>query len=487
MSITLPLGFLVLQVAIFLVLPQHSAAAAHIAMVVAPLLTAAVVWRRALLEGPAARPGWALLGLTQLIWAVGAFGNLWFEVLNGRSELMFRNAMLAFNLSTVPLAFLVASDHWADGRRLVRVIDAVLALALCQAYFIYTWGMLTARGAPDAEGVMLMVWLLDVQHLLLSLGSLVRWHVAEDTTQRRLFGALSAYELAYFALMVVNNHFLALHPTHSAQLGSVVTCAFALLAWHALQRPTAENAPRQPHPTLARAVRSARPFVLAGALLIVSLFLIRLDYAYGTAGVVIAVLGYALRNTAAEVRYLARGDDMQRERSELQNIAWTDALTGVPNRHFLNQQIGALGRGPQRQQMLAVLMIDIDHFKRLNDRYGHPVGDACLREVARVLLQALVRPGDLLARYGGEEFIALLHQADAAGAQVVAERLREAVESLRFEHLDSPAGVVTVSVGVASALVSDPAGADRLLRQADKALYEAKCAGRNRVSGWQPA
>jgi diguanylate cyclase (GGDEF)-like protein len=126
-------------------------------------------------------------------------------------------------------------------------------------------------------------------------------------------------------------------------------------------------------------------------------------------------------------------------------------------------------------------MIDIDHFKLLNDRYGHPVGDGCLREVARALQRALVRPDDVLARYGGEEFIVLLRDSPAAGAQAVAEQLRATVQNLRIENADSPEAVVTVSIGVATAQLTDEAAAARMVEDADRALYAAKCSGRNQV------
>ena len=104
--------------------------------------------------------------------------------------------------------------------------------------------------------------------------------------------------------------------------------------------------------------------------------------------------------------------------------------------------------------------------------------------MARTLRQALVRPADVLARYGGEEFIALLHEADAAGAQVVAERLRLAVQALAIANADSPTGLVTVSIGAASVALPTETPAAALLAAADKALYEAKCAGRNQVRTW---
>jgi diguanylate cyclase (GGDEF)-like protein len=326
-----------------------------------------------------------------------------------------------------------------------------------------------------------LVWLLDVQNLYIAVCSLIRWYIAEDRAERDLFRALSIYSIIYFAIVFVNDHYFAGDPSFGPEYGAIVTVAFAVLSAFALRRPSALQV-RLVNPAFVRVVRSGSPILLAAALLIASLFLIRVDYLFGTAGVLIAVLGIGVRTTVIQVRQIEHGEALQRERSALQTIAWTDALTGVPNRHFFAQALRRAWRGERRvRQSQAILMIDIDHFKQLNDRYGHPAGDACLCEVARALQRALVRPDDVLARYGGEEFIVLLRDIDAAGAQVVGERLRAAVENLRIKNEGCPQGVVTVSVGAASATLSDEAAATSLVEKADGALYEAKCAGRNLV------
>lgn len=482
MPLALPVAFIALQLAFFALLPAHSAAAAYVVMVLAPLLAgAACLWRARQAPAPA-RTGWILLALAVAIWAAGAFANLWHELVLGRVNEVYRSAMLAFNLAIVPVAYLLGSDWGSEQRRLSRWIDAALALALCQGFFLYTWSTLTATAGVDASAVANMLLLIDAQQVFLAVAALLRWHVAEDAHERRLFRAIGLYQSMYLVIVVVNNHHFATLPEYSPQFGSVVTLVFAVLTWAALT-PSASPVARWARPDVRRAVRSVRPLLLPCALLIVSLFLVRVEYELGVAGVLIAVLGYGLRNSAAAVQHLERGEVLQRERSELQTIAWTDALTGVPNRHALDQALrGLTRRGARSGQAVSVLMIDIDHFKQLNDRCGHPAGDTVLREVASVLQQALARPGDLLARYGGEEFIVLLHEADAAGARVVAERLRAAVESRGLEHVDSPHGVVTVSIGTASAVLRDTDGPTVLVAAADRSLYEAKCAGRNRVA-----
>jgi diguanylate cyclase (GGDEF)-like protein len=205
------------------------------------------------------------------------------------------------------------------------------------------------------------------------------------------------------------------------------------------------------------------------------------DYFWGCAGILIAVLGIGVRTTLIQVHQIERGESLRREASALQSIAWTDALTGVPNRHFFAQSLARACSSERRPGPQAILMIDIDHFKLLNDRYGHPVGDGCLRDVARALQREFVRPEDVLARYGGEEFIALLREGSPDAAQLMGERLRAAVQGLRIENAGSPDRVVTVSIGIASGELCDETAASRLVEDADRALYEAKCGGRNRV------
>lgn len=477
----LPLAFLVAQAAVLLLLPAVATPAAYLAMVAAPALAAIAAARRGWLEGGDARRGWLSIALAMVVWSVGAFGNYWEDVVAHRLYEMHRSSMLAFNLAVVPVVFLLASGWGNEGRRFARVIDAVLAATLGYAYFLFTWSMLTARGAPDAAGVRAMLWLMDAQNLVLALGTLVRWRAAADSKEREVFGVLAGYTLGYLTIAFVNNHYLAADPEFGAEESSVVTLVFALVAGLALRQVRTKR-PLRGGGRFARAVRSASPLFLAGTLLIVSLFLIRVDYACGAAGILIAVLGYGLRSTATQVRHIEREDRLQRDRSALRAIAWTDALTGVANRRFFDRMLeSAWRRSLGAGAPLSVMMIDIDHFKLLNDRYGHPAGDACLREVARALREALVRPTDVLARYGGEEFVALLHEADEAGACVVAERLRAAVQSLAIVNADAPLGVVSVSVGTASVVPAREAVFAGLVDAADKALYQAKCAGRNQI------
>ena len=157
--------------------------------------------------------------------------------------------------------------------------------------------------------------------------------------------------------------------------------------------------------------------------------------------------------------------------------ASTDALTGLPNRRYFDEFCGLLARRRRAEDAVGVLMVDIDRFKALNDRFGHAAGDDVLKEVGRAIVGA-VRDDDVPARYGGEEFVVLLRNPSERVALEVGERVRESIAALDLSHLGIPA--VSVSVGVAVADRQDqPIG--ELVEIADQALYRAKRAGRDRV------
>lgn len=164
-------------------------------------------------------------------------------------------------------------------------------------------------------------------------------------------------------------------------------------------------------------------------------------------------------------------------------LAQHDVLTWTKNRRVFDEYLPRLWRqAAEDGRSLAILLIDVDHFKPYNDRYGHQAGDAALRKVAQTLQACVRRPLDLVARYGGEEFTVLLYDTDGTRAAHAAEHIRKSVETLAIEHRGSRVGpVLTVSIGlavVAPELRRAPGGA---LQLADEALYRAKSKGRNRI------
>ena len=168
----------------------------------------------------------------------------------------------------------------------------------------------------------------------------------------------------------------------------------------------------------------------------------------------------------------------------LENMSHMDGLTHIPNRRLFDETLEKESHRLARSgQPLSMVMIDIDYFKAYNDHYGHGSGDVCLERVAEALQSVIKRPSDLLARYGGEEFVVILPETDHVGSRRIAESLRNAVAQIKLKHdYSAAADHVTVSVGVATSVVSNIQQAKAVLKQADQALYLAKENGRNQVA-----
>jgi len=184
-----------------------------------------------------------------------------------------------------------------------------------------------------------------------------------------------------------------------------------------------------------------------------------------------------IARVSSAVRLKAVQDELRARNAELDRIARTDALTDLPNRRHVEERLRQQASAARRHHFpISVLMLDIDHFKAVNDAFGHAGGDAVLREFA-VRVPPLLRTEDVIARWGGEEFLVVLPFTDVEGAALIGERIRAAAADRSFAV---PGGLVpvTVSVGCATGTGEEP---EALLRHADAALYEAKQSGRNLV------
>ncbi len=191
-----------------------------------------------------------------------------------------------------------------------------------------------------------------------------------------------------------------------------------------------------------------------------------------------------LENYRIRQENLALMHDLKRKNEELERMAFLDELTGIANRRYFSERIKQeWGRAMREQTPLTLIMADIDYFKQLNDTYGHDQGDFCLREVSRVMASALHRDIDFIARYGGEEFMVILPGTDIVGAAIVAEAMRLHVQELGIENPNSKVhDRITISLGITSMVPRQGEKYSTIIAMADRALYAAKAAGRNRIS-----
>lgn len=197
------------------------------------------------------------------------------------------------------------------------------------------------------------------------------------------------------------------------------------------------------------------------------------------------------RRTDAGIGYFTHSDitemkrqqaDLRRALAELSAIAATDVLTGLANRRRFEQAVAdAWDRCIEMGAPVALLLIDLDHFKTVNDRFGHAAGDDCLRRVASAVREALTRSGDLLARYGGEEFVVLLPNATADEALAAAQGIRRVMRTERWTQVHPRLTALTVSIGVCAVATPAAVSIPEAIRCADEALYRAKHLGRDRI------
>lgn len=180
--------------------------------------------------------------------------------------------------------------------------------------------------------------------------------------------------------------------------------------------------------------------------------------------------------------------ELKKHRDYIESQNLSDGLTGIPNRRRFDEYLKSIwDLGQRENSILSLILMDIDHFKKFNDNYGHIAGDECLKKVAQTLQATLRRKIDLIARYGGEEFVCVLPSTDLEGAAVIAEKFRQSIISIKIPHeFSSACEYISISAGVASIIPAGYIKPSDIIKAADEALYISKKNGRNRISVWNP-
>lgn len=474
LAVALPLVFIPAHIFVALTTTDPLALGTLGCETLAALIAALASGWRAQRSNGRERLAWMQIAAAMLFWSLGVGWQLLGALTGSDAVGTGAISMLLFVLYGVPLVFMLASpdgDPWP-----ARLVDGALALLLGALFGAYIFSFVHISGVSDEAGARALAMMFDIQNVFIAVFALFRYRASAVEVERRLFGVLAAFSGVYLLAAASYNHLV---DESSSTLVSVgVGLPFILLTVLALSRLDVAPTPFG-NPMLVRVARTGSPLILPLSLLIVSAALVPQMPMLAIAGCVAATLGYGLRAVLTQLHGMS-------ERDRLAQLSQIDALTGLPNRRqfdeALRRELVRAGRGGQG---LALLMIDIDHFKLLNDTLGHQTGDERLRDVAEALQACATRATDVVARYGGEEFSAILPGASPAEALDVAEAMRASVEALALTS-PAPDGRVTVSIGAARMTEIDSESGQRLIERADAALYDSKRAGRNRVTAAWP-
>jgi len=394
----------------------------------------------------------------------------------GKFELLPHVATLAESLAFVPMLFAVASNFSRKDPPAVRWIDAALCLPLACLYFTQTY-WLTSSGSHAIFSILLMN---NIRFAFLLACAALQFIASENEEDRRFLYVFFVGLAVNMPLLALRNHYAPFMTTYILDI--LVDLPLLITIFLALHPMPAWVRRFRPRKALAHFVRGGNPILMSLALTLLSIAISRQHFLLGAAGILIGILGYGLRNAVIHSKLLKTEETLLQTQDDLEVMATHDALTGIPNRRSFDTTLEQAWRHAARMgEVLAVLMIDIDFFKALNDTYGHQTGDDCLAGVAREIKSMLPRKVDYVSRYGGEEFAVILPETTADGALQVAERLRSGILALAIPHASSQYEYVTVSIGAAAGSATDTTNACSLLKAADEALYRAKSSGRNQT------
>ena len=481
----LSLAFVGLHAVAILAFPANTTAATYPFAILAPLLALLAACWRARVSSPQTQLPRILLAAGLALWTIGILLSAREELFQNISASVAFYSDFAFFLYGVPILLAISFPRQEHRIPLFIWLDAIQALLTAYLTYITLFAVIpfTTRSIhPIPESLLVLVY--NVENVVLAVVATVRVLVRpESGEERRFFTILCAFLWIYAIFAGIYNGVSIVVVNHSlvdplADIPFLFLIAATVLPTH----PNAATALPKTKSTATLFIENASPIFYTLGLLVLGVAVSREHFYIGIAAVVVAIGVHGLRTTILQGRYMQSQQALQEARDRLQEISLKDGLTNVANRRCFDQTLESeWNRAARTQLPLALLLIDVDHFKNLNDRYGHRFGDQCLIGIAAALHSVLPRSGDLLARYGGEEFAALLPATDSDGAQIIAAKMQQAVQSLHIEN-ETPIGkTVTVSIGIAVYEFPQQASTDDLVEASDRALYKAKQNGRNRM------
>ncbi len=479
-------AYLLLHALSIVALPHVAAQLSYFFMFTSAMLAliACVTW---IVRGsPKMRLDGSLVASGLVLFGAGMLLDAWEEVIRHVAGTVALIPDLLYFVYGVPLLFAISSSTAEQRSRLFLWLYGLQAIVIAYlAYIVLFSGapFTGERQAPISTGRLSEAFL--VENIVLVIAATVRLFSCEDAEERRFFQILSGFLWVYLASTSAFNFKFGSAKTGSGLQDLLIDLPFLLLAlWFAYAPRYAAGFGEEPGTKgpVALFIASASPIFFTFGMLALGSVVMQRHLVIGSAGVGIALACYGLQATLLQNRYIRSQQSLRDALERLQGLSMTDGLTGVANRRCFDLTLEReWSRSKRSGQPLSLLMIDLDFFKNLNDRYGHVYGDECLKTVAHTLRAALPRDADVLARYGGEEFSAILPDTDRKGAETVAGKMRAAVRRLAIQNQTSMGDVATISVGVSTFDASGNASSVDLIKGSDHALYRAKQDGRDRV------
>lgn len=435
------------------------------------------------------RPAWRWASLGLGLWAAAHIVEALISHSTEASNLRVDASDFVYLTATFPLLVAMSSTRETESLRSVFVLNcAQIGLAALLSYFLLYRMSMTPAAASTVMGKIYAASCL-VLAVIAGLRSLF-WSSEEE---RRTVLAIGAVIWTYMPIELGMDYATGRWGLHSGTVLDLVwSIPFLLGGWQALnfRIDPEENGDAALPGRGNLLVEALSPMMITVGIMGLAAAVTRQHMLIGLAAIFILLAIQGTQSALVQLTYLKsrnllleREQQLQTANVALEQLSLQDPLTGIANRRHFNSSLeNAWRRAIRKRQAIALLMVDVDFFKGVNDQHGHSYGDQCLVSIAQTLSGHARRPDDVVARMGGEEFVVLLPDTDRAGAEIIAHWIHEAIKRMRVVNKASPfESQLTVSVGIAVSTPQPGAEYSALVECADLALYDAKGQGRNRT------
>lgn len=502
------IGLLALQGLSLLLLPEKAVVSNASSAAIAFCAGLCCIWRSTQLRSRE-RLAWIWIAVGLFVWA---FAQTAFTWISGNSWILNPGADISdlmFFEAGIPFLLALSSTYDAESRRGALYVNLFQAAVATVLTYVRVFRMPTATDGSDLA-LYSIYW---GECLLLALAASLRllaWSTEEEGRRNRTLCVMLWMYLVVELLLDYpsanwkppTGSLVALMPRlpKGGFFELLWSAPSLFLAYQVLYAPIRkESAIRCVESRRTLLLRSLFPMTVTCAIFVLAVSVARQFFYIGIGSILLLIVVQGFHSGVIQVSYLmgrakllGKERELQAANLELERQSMLDPLTGIPNRRYFGDAFEKeWSRAQRKNESIAVLMLDLDFFKGVNDAHGHVYGDECLVQIAKALGRELQRGVDVIARYGGEEFIALLPDTELEGAGAVAAGLQSAIAELGIVNKASPFDQqLTVSIGIAVTRPGEDNSRAELITHADQALYRAKREGRNRIcwhEGTRPA